>query len=46
MWLEAMEEIDEVEVEFWETIRGKDAEKNERIQEETPRDGSPAPDYS
>jgi hypothetical protein len=41
-----MEEIDEVEVEFWETIRGKDAETTKRIQEETPRDGIPAPDYS
>jgi hypothetical protein len=46
MWLEAMEEIDEVEVEFWETIRGKDAETNERIQEEAPRDGTATGDYS
>ena len=27
-WLEAMEEIDELEVEFWEILRGNDA-KNE-----------------
>ena len=29
-WLEAMEEIDEVEAEFWETLEGKDAEKKIR----------------
>lgn len=34
MWLEAMEEVDEVEVEFWETLRGKDASKNETAETE------------
>ena len=43
MWLEAMDEIDEVEVEFMETLRGKDA--STEIPEEAPRDGV-APVYS
>lgn len=33
MWLEAMEEIDEVEVEFMETLRGNDGEKTSTTQE-------------
>ena len=44
MWLEAMEEIDEVEVEFMETLRGNDGKK-ESNQEDTGA-GTPAPDYS
>ena len=39
-WLEAMQEIDELEVEVFEMLRGKDASKIESIQEEAPRDGT------
>ena len=41
MWLEAMEEIDEVEAEFMETLRGKDAStQTSRSSETETRSGS------
>ena len=45
MWLEAMEEIDEVEVEFMETLRGKDAETR-TTETQTAADRNTATDYS
>ncbi len=47
MWLEAMEEIDEVEAEFMETLRGKDGStetSRTRTQPETALFPAPPPE--
>ena len=45
-WLEAMEEIDEVEVEFWETLRGKDAENRDEQNPTETQATTNTPNYS
>ncbi len=46
MWLEAMEEIDEVEAEFLETLRGNDGETSSETRGTTEIAGAGTPPYS